>query len=295
MIAQDQVAESCNTYFERYRRQTHVTPKSYLSFVCEYMEIYSARRKEIAVLDQRMKTGLKKLAEATESVNELSKELEVMLVELEVANKKAEEVLSEVVVQSNAAHKVKAQVQVVKDKAQVLVDAINADKANAEAKLEAARPALELAEAALGTIQPVHIATGNVVPQYWSWREVIETNMLILYLTAVSKVSNLRSHLKWASFNQSGGHNGWDDNFDPAGRVISNFTSGALAWTTRPLDWFGLETQQTLAFSRLIQLKNIKFVSPTLYIIVSRIHTYIWDEKMTQVSFNTIMQLCQKC
>ena len=36
-----------------------------------------------------------------------------------------------------------------------------ADKIVAEAKLEAARPALEEAEAALQTIKPAHIATGQ--------------------------------------------------------------------------------------------------------------------------------------
>ena len=48
-----------------------------------------------------------------------------------------------------------------KDKAQAIVDSITADKSVAEAKLEAARPALEEAEAALQTIKPAHISTGN--------------------------------------------------------------------------------------------------------------------------------------
>ena len=121
---QDQVAEACTDYFNRFRRQTHVTPKSYLSFLAGYKKIYSEKRKEIGTLAERMNTGLKKLIDATLAVNELSKELQIKEKELAIANAKAEEVLKTVTVQQQAAEKVKIQVQKVKDKAQVIVDDI---------------------------------------------------------------------------------------------------------------------------------------------------------------------------
>jgi len=121
---QDMVAKMCTDYFQRYRRQTHVTPKSYLSFIAGYKAIYDAKRSEIGQLAQRMNTGLQKLIEATESVNELSKELAVKEKELEVASNKADEVLAEVTASAQAAEAVKVQVQRVKDKAQKLVDDI---------------------------------------------------------------------------------------------------------------------------------------------------------------------------
>ena len=55
----DGVAEACVNYFERFRRSTHVTPKSYLSFIANYKEIYSEKCKQKNDMAQRMNTGMK--------------------------------------------------------------------------------------------------------------------------------------------------------------------------------------------------------------------------------------------
>lgn len=81
---------------DRFRRQTHVTPKSYLSFLNSYKQVYAERHAHISALAERMNTGLQKLNEASETVQELSKELAVKEKELAVANEKAESVLKEV-------------------------------------------------------------------------------------------------------------------------------------------------------------------------------------------------------
>lgn len=76
----------------RFRRQTHVTPKSFLSFLEGYKTLYSDKLVNLNELAGRMTTGLLKLDEASESVDELSKELVVKEKDLVVANQKADKV-----------------------------------------------------------------------------------------------------------------------------------------------------------------------------------------------------------
>lgn len=48
-----------NVYlFARYRRSTHVTPKSYLSFLNGYKTVYAEKKENISYMFVRMNTGL---------------------------------------------------------------------------------------------------------------------------------------------------------------------------------------------------------------------------------------------
>ncbi|CAL8304972.1 unnamed protein product [Merluccius merluccius] len=89
----DKVSHACDVYFERFRRRTHVTPKSYLSFISGYKALYAERHNHINTLAERMNIGLAKLMEASESVAELSKVLVVKEKELAVATIKAEKTI----------------------------------------------------------------------------------------------------------------------------------------------------------------------------------------------------------
>ncbi|KAJ8009361.1 hypothetical protein DPEC_G00088090 [Dallia pectoralis] len=158
-IYHDKVSITCQSYFDRFRRRTHVTPKSYLSFINGYKTVYTEKYTLINTLAERMNVGLTKLLEASESVAQLSKDLVVKEKELAVASVNAGKVLAEVTVSAEAATIVKTEVQVVKDKALKIVEGIESEKALAEIKLIAAKPALQQAEAALNTIKAADIAT----------------------------------------------------------------------------------------------------------------------------------------
>uniref|UniRef100_A0A4W3JTT1 Dynein axonemal heavy chain 8 n=1 Tax=Callorhinchus milii TaxID=7868 RepID=A0A4W3JTT1_CALMI len=158
-IFNDMVFQTCEDYFQRYRRRTHITPKSFLSFINSYKAVYSEKHMNINDLAEHMQMGLAKLMEATVSVAALATELAGKEKELAVASNNADKVLGEVTVSAQAAEMVKNEVLLVKEKAQKIVDEIESEKIVAEEKLLAAKPALEAAEAALNTIKPADIAT----------------------------------------------------------------------------------------------------------------------------------------
>ncbi|EDQ85634.1 uncharacterized protein MONBRDRAFT_38754 [Monosiga brevicollis MX1] len=158
-VVQDGVGMACQEYFQRFRRQTYVTPASYLSFLNSYRGLYDEKKKHFENLRDRMQTGLDKLLEAAEQVKQLSVELVDKEKDLAVAQAETEVVLKEVSQSAAAAEKVKAAVQKQKDAAQEIVDAIDKDKKIAEDKLAKAVPALAAAERALETIKPADIAT----------------------------------------------------------------------------------------------------------------------------------------
>nr|CAI5817756.1 unnamed protein product [Callosobruchus analis] len=156
---QDGVSEYCNQYYDRFRRRTYVTPKTFISFLGAYKVLYKKKVDDIGVLAMRMKTGLKKLIEAAASVDELKKELAVKEIEVNEATLAAQEVMAEVEKATISANEVKGEAEIVKNRAENLVALITVDKAEAESKLLAAKPALDAAEQALLTIKAADIAT----------------------------------------------------------------------------------------------------------------------------------------
>lgn len=72
----------------RFRRATHVTPKSYLNFIAGYKNIYQMKQTELGDGVEKMDTGLEKLKEASVSVEVLKKDLAVMEKELAEASQK---------------------------------------------------------------------------------------------------------------------------------------------------------------------------------------------------------------
>jgi len=97
------------------RRHVYVTPKSYLSFIELYKNVYSKKYNGIDLEESNIVKGLDRLAEASEGVEvlkialkkeeihlrEATEEVEKVLKELEVENRKAKEKSDEVAIVQN--------------------------------------------------------------------------------------------------------------------------------------------------------------------------------------------------
>ncbi|CAK9824517.1 Dynein axonemal heavy chain 8 [Anthophora retusa] len=155
----DDVNDTCAKYFDRFRRQVHVTPKSFLTYLAGYKVLYKQRLDNINTMAYRMSSGLNKLVDAAAQVDELRKVLEKNQQEIAEKNVQVEAILVTVNQKKSEAEAVKAQVQVSKDEAEAILKVIAKEKGVAEQKLKVAEPALLAAEAALQTIKAADIAT----------------------------------------------------------------------------------------------------------------------------------------
>jgi len=144
--------DACEQFFERYRRKTYVTPKSYLGFIEEYKGVYVRKLEAVKVLADSINTGLDKLRDAAADVEKIKIEVREKEKTLIVAQEKGAIMLQEITASTAKAEKKKAEVQAVKDTLGSEAAVIGQQKDDVEKDLLAAKPALDDAENALKAI-----------------------------------------------------------------------------------------------------------------------------------------------
>lgn len=97
------VTEVCDRYFQKMRRQVYVTPKSYLSYLQSYKNLYTQKYIELDKQESNFSVGVKKIDEASESIKDMKKALSVEEVQLKEATEKTETLLRELEVEQRAA------------------------------------------------------------------------------------------------------------------------------------------------------------------------------------------------
>jgi dynein heavy chain len=103
----DLVHEVCGVYLTKLRRYVYVTPKSYLSFIDLYKEVYKKKYEGFDIEDKNISNGLEKLAEASAGVEELKIDLRKEEVKLKEASDVTDKLLKEVEIENKKA-KIKA-------------------------------------------------------------------------------------------------------------------------------------------------------------------------------------------
>jgi len=148
-----QVMKETQRYFSQYRRNVYVTPKSFLSFISTYKQVYRAKYDETDAESVKVKGGLEKLAQAEEDVAKMKEELKLVEKVLAKTGEKMEIMVANLQEKSFAAETVKTAVLAVKNDLSDQAAVIMADRDETEKDLINAKPALDAAESALDAIK----------------------------------------------------------------------------------------------------------------------------------------------
>mmetsp|Transcript_11859 Transcript_11859/g.17623 ORF Transcript_11859/g.17623 Transcript_11859/m.17623 type:complete len:4548 (-) Transcript_11859:28-13671(-) len=140
-------------YFEKYRRNTYVTPKSYLSFIDNYKSIYSKKLGEIKKMADQLNKGLSKLEQAAKDIEQMKIDLVEKEENLAIAVRRSDVLLKEVTKQKAMAEKDAQAVQAQAEELSKNLEIIETQKAEVENDLKKAEPALLAAEEALKKVK----------------------------------------------------------------------------------------------------------------------------------------------
>ena len=143
---------ACEDFFSRYRRNTYVTPKSFLGFIEEYKGVYVKKLDHVQILADSINTGLDKLREAAKDVEQIKIEVRDKEKSLIIAQEKGAVMVQEITASTAKAEKKKAEAGQIKDAVSIEAATIGQQKDAVEEDLLAAKPALDDAENALKAI-----------------------------------------------------------------------------------------------------------------------------------------------
>jgi dynein heavy chain len=142
----------CGLYYSKMRRHVYVTPKSYLSFISAYKDVYKVKVKDIEVLEKRVGLGLNKLNKAEEDVKKMQIQLEQDKAKIQEADRKTEEMLKNLEVEKSKAEKITEAVSKRREDCARKASEIQEQKDEANKDLQEAMPFLESALKAVDSI-----------------------------------------------------------------------------------------------------------------------------------------------
>jgi dynein heavy chain len=220
------VGHASEEYRSMYRRNVHITPKSYLSFIGTFKRMYSNKWEEVKGLADKVKGGLNKLLGAKEDVNTMKQDLTSKNAELAKSQQKTSELLKELTEKTYEAEKEKSKVQTIVDQVTTKANEVNAAKEEAEADLAQAKPEKEKAEASLNSIYAKDIQTMKTLKSPPDVVKRIFDCVLILRQWPINKV-------EWHEFK---GNNVISGSYDTAMRMLADANQALKALQNFPTE-----------------------------------------------------------
>jgi dynein heavy chain, axonemal len=185
----DMVREVSEIYFERMRKSVFTTPKSYLSFLDMYKDLYGKKWKEIDVQQSSIKSGLDKLLEATVGVGEMKKMLQIEDQKLRIASDETNKLIATLTIENAAAEKKTIECETTKNMVIDKKTTIGIEKEAANKDLMAAMPFVEAAEGALKGIKPNDITELKAMKKLHDVGKIILDCVQILFMGPIVTTS----------------------------------------------------------------------------------------------------------
>ena len=148
------VTKICDTYYHKMRRQVYVTPKSYLSYLQSYKELYMKKYyDELDIQEKNYKTGLGRIDEASIQIRDMEVGLKDEEIQLKEASDKTQTLLNDLEHESKKATLKGEEVEKTTIACKEQAEEIRIEKESAEKDLQAALPALRRAQDAVDSLE----------------------------------------------------------------------------------------------------------------------------------------------
>lgn len=139
------------------RRKNFVTPRNFVDFLQNYLEILQQKRNECNVDINKFKSGLEKLDKANEDVLVMNEKLSEQKVVVEAKTAEVNKMVEELSVKTSEITELQEIAQTQQKELNVKIEQINKDSEEAQQQLAEAQPALDAAIKALDDITPKDI------------------------------------------------------------------------------------------------------------------------------------------
>ncbi len=148
---------ACARLVKRGGRSTAITPRHYLDFINQFVNLYHEKRSDLEEQQLHLNVGLNKIAETVEQVEEMQKSLAVKSQELQTKNEAANSKLRQMVKDQNEAEQKKIQSQEIQAMIEKQTHEIAIKKKDVMADLDQVEPAVIEAQQAVKGIKKQHL------------------------------------------------------------------------------------------------------------------------------------------
>ena len=171
------------------RRYVYVTPKSYLSFISAYQQLYTTKYKAIDKEEQNIAKGLEKLAEATTDVEAMKIVLKEENAKLDAATEATNKLLKELDEKNKKADIKAEEVNGVTEACEEQRTLIEIERDQANKELQQALPFLRKAEDAVKSIKQADITEIKAIRKPKDIVKIIFDCVNILFMLSLEHVT----------------------------------------------------------------------------------------------------------